>query len=398
LFENRHILLGIGGGIAAYRVAELARMLTKQKARVRCVMTPAACRFITPLTFASLTGEEVHTELFDLTCSQEMGHIRLARWADALLVAPATANLLAKFNHGICDNLLTTLFHVYTGPVLLAPAMNVSMWESESTQRNLAALCHRGARITGPEEGRLACGEEGMGRMSEPEVIVGALYSLLQPQDLRGQRWLINAGPTWEAWDDVRVLGNRASGRLGAFLAMEAASRGARVDLVAGPGVPPTPAEVKRLDVTSAADMMAACLRLAPGCTVFAATAAVCDFRFANPVKGKLKRGNRTRLTVELECNEDIVASVARLPERPGRILAFAAESRHHVRNARDKLRRKGADAIFANDIAHMGSGTGSGWWITPAGKVVAPPMPKRRLAQWLIDRIVELKGCTKEH
>ena len=195
VFSGKHILVGIGGGMTVYRVAELTRLFIRQGAVVRCVMTPAACEFVRPMTFEALTGEAVHTELFDLTSEREMGHIQLARWADTLLIAPATADLLAKFSHGICDHLLTTLFQVRETPVLMAPAMNVSMWASAATKKNVTVLQERGVYFVGPEPGRLACGEDGVGRMSEPEAIIEAMRPLLQDQHLRGQRWLINAGP-----------------------------------------------------------------------------------------------------------------------------------------------------------------------------------------------------------
>jgi len=392
MFKDKCILVGIGGGIAVYRVAELVRLLEKQGARVRCVMTAAACEFVAPMTFEALTGETVHTELFDLTAEREMGHIRLARWADVLLIAPATADLLARFSHGICDNLLSTLFQAREGPVLMAPAMNTSMWESPATQRNLAELRKRGVYFTGPADGALACGEEGMGRMSEPVAVMEALYPLTLSQRLSGQRWLINTGPTWEAWDEVRILTSRASGKLGVLLAGAASARGAHVTLVAGPGTPPSPSRVRRFDVCSARDMLSACKEEAAGADAFVATAAVSDYRFSKPVKGKLKREGRQQLTVALTANEDIVAHISALPERPRRVVAFAAECQHHADSARTKLRAKGADAIFANDIRNMGSDTAAGWWLTCDQDTVIPRMTKPQLAELLIEKIMEME------
>jgi len=388
MLSGKRILIGIGGGIAVYRVAELARLLIRRGATVRCVMTPAACEFVTPLTFEALTGETVHTELFDLTSEREMGHIQLARWADILLIAPATADLIAKFGHGICDHLLTTLFQVCESPILIASAMNTSMWKSASTQRNIKLLKEQGVRFAGPAPGRLACGEEGMGRMSEPEHLMNALLPLLQTQGLHGQRWLVNAGPTWEAWDDVRILTNRASGKLGAAIADAAAELGAETVLVAGPGTPPTPAVAQRHNVCSAAEMLTVCAREAGNADVFVASAAVSDYRFTEVIEGKLKRTDKPRMTVMLEANEDIVAHIAALPNRPRRIIAFAAEHSHHIEHARNKLRHKGADAIFANDIHSMGGDAAAGWWLTPDQEEHTSAMPKQQLAAWIIKHI----------
>jgi len=397
LFSGKRILLGIGGGIAAYRSAELARLLIKQGAQVRTVMTRSACEFITPMTMEALTGEVAHTDLFDLTTEREMGHIQLARWADVLLVAPATADLMAKFTHGICDNLLTTLFQVCQAPVLLAPAMNVSMWESPATQENLTKLCARGVYFVGPEVGELACGESGPGRMSDPQTIVAALAPLLTGQQLSGQHWVINAGPTWEAWDGVRVLSNRASGRFGVLLADAAAARGARVTLIAGPRVPKNEQQMDRINVTSAQEMLKKCQQRASGADVFVATAAVSDYRFAEAVAGKLKRGGdcdgNGEITVRLAENADIVAHIAAMQARPKLVIAFAAEAEAHVDSARDKMRKKGVDAIFANDISRMGGGEGGGWWLVGDAVEQAERMDKARLAVWLLERIRQMQS-----
>jgi len=391
VFSGKHVLVGIGGGISVYRVAELARLFMKQGAVVRCVMTPAACEFVRPMTFEALTGEAVHTELFDLTSEREMGHIQLARWADALLIAPATADLLAKFSHGICDHLLTTLFHVRETPVLMAPAMNVSMWASVATKRNVTVLQEQGIHFVGPEPGQLACGEDGTGRMSEPGAIIEAIRPLLQNQRLNGQRWLINAGPTWESWDDVRILTSRASGKLGAYMADAVAAQGAETILVAGPGTPATSAFVQRYNAGSAREMLAACEREAGNTDVFVATAAVSDYRFSKHVTGKLKRNRTSSIMVTLDTNEDIVAHIAGLPNRPRRVIAFAAEHSDHIEHARNKLREKGANAIFANDISGMGSNNIAGWWLTSDQEKPVSPMPKQHLAAWLIEQIIAI-------
>ncbi|MDX8408391.1 MAG: bifunctional phosphopantothenoylcysteine decarboxylase/phosphopantothenate--cysteine ligase CoaBC, partial [Mariprofundaceae bacterium] len=350
MLDGKHILIGIGGGIAVYRVAELARLLIKQGAVVRCVMTKAACEFVTPLTFEALTGEAVHTELFDLTAERTMGHIKLARWADVVLIAPATANQIAKYTHGIADDLLSTLFQVCDAPILLAPAMNVSMWEADGTRANVAALKARGHRFVGPVAGDLACGEQGLGRLAEPSDIAVAVAGMCVDQSLSGQHWVINAGPTHEAWDSVRILTNRASGRLGVCLAEAAALRGASVSLIAGPGTPSCSHAINRTDIESAADMLAACEQQAAHADVFIATAAVSDYRFTQTHSGKLKRGQAGDVSVELIENPDIVAHVAAMDARPAMVIAFAAETGQHIEHARDKLARKAVDAVIAND------------------------------------------------
>jgi len=388
--SGKRILIGIGGGIAVYRVAELVRLLKKSGMQVRCVMTKSACEFVSPLTFEALTGETVHTELFDLTSEREMGHIRLARWADAVIIAPATANLIARFTHGIADDLLSTMMQVCDKPVLLAPAMNSSMWGSAATQHNISTLKQRGMFIVGPAAGELACGESGSGRLSEPQAIMSALLPLLTPQNLKGQRWVINAGPTVEAWDGVRVLTNRASGKLGALLANQAVIRGAEVTLIAGPGTPAVHPAILRTDVESAAQMLEASKMAAAGADLFIATAAVSDFRFEQPHQGKLKRSVMTDLSVKLVANPDIVAEIAAMKKRPGKVVAFAAEATDHINHAKAKLANKGVDAIVANDISNMGSNRANGWWVTQAGAVAIESESKHDFAQCIINHILE--------
>lgn len=389
--ENRRILIGIGGGIAVYRVAELARMLIRAGHQVRCVMTPSACEFVTPMTFEALTGEPVHSELFDLTSEREMGHIQLARWADAVIIAPATANILARIAHGLADNLLTTIMQVCRAPVLLAPAMNGSMWQSDATRRNVETLKQRGLHFVGPASGSLACGEEGIGRLSEPQQIIDALLPLLTEQSLAGQRWVINAGPTMEAWDAVRLLTNRASGTLGSYIASTAAIMGADVTLVAGPGTPDAHPLVKRLDVVSAEQMQATCRQEAGNAVVFIGTAAISDFRFAEKSLKKLKRGGTTSLSVELVSNPDIIAGIAGMEARPARVIAFAAESENHIEHAMEKLASKGVDAIVANDVSNMGSGSAGGWWLTQSEKHVIEASDKPDFARQIIRLIMEI-------
>lgn len=392
MIKDKNILVGVSGGIAAYRVAELVRLLTKQGAKVRCVLTKSACEFITPLTFEALTGEEVHTELFDLTGERTMGHIQLARWADAVVIAPATANLITKLAYGIADDLLTTIMQVNNKPVLVAPAMNHSMWESEATRTNVETLRSRGIHFSGPAVGELACGEVGEGRLNEPEVIVDDLQPLLHEQSLAGQSWAINAGPTWERWDAVRILTNRATGTLGARLADVTSALGANVTLIAGPGTPDCSHRVNRINVESAADMLTACQQQAKGADIFIGTAAVSDFAFKEQSKEKLKRGDAASLTVELINNPDIVATIAAMDDRPRQVIAFAAESTDHVAHARNKMTSKGADAIFANDVSNMGSDHADGWWITGKHENQIEAASKEVLAQTIIEKIMELK------
>ncbi len=395
MFQDKNILLAIGGGIAVYRVAELARLLIKQGANVRCVMTKSACEFVTPLTFETLTGEAVHTDLFDLTSEREMGHIKLARWADAVLIAPATSNLIAKLAHGIADDLLTTMMQVCETPVLLAPAMNTSMWQSAATQRNLQTLQADGMHVLEPDSGALACGEQGIGRLPEPQALADALLPLLLSQTLQGQRWVINAGPTIEPWDAVRVLSNRASGTLGSRLAQYAAAMGADVTLIAGVGTPILGCDVSRVNVQSCDAMLQACEQAVQGADVFIATAAVSDFRFAEVSEQKMKRGDMQQLTVQLTANTDIVASIAHMANRPKKVIAFAAESEKHVEYAKAKLLRKGVDAIVANDVNNMASDIASGWWISASeneiNEEIIEKCDKMQFSQEIIKKVMEL-------
>ncbi len=393
MLQGKRILLGIGGGIAVYRVAELARLLLRQRAEVRCVMTSAARQFVSPLTFEALTGQQVHTDLFDLTSEREMGHIRLVREADVLLVAPATAGLIARFAHGMADDLLTTMWLAADIPCLLAPAMNSIMWQAEAVQQNIALLQARGMRIIGPDTGELACGEQGPGRLSEPDTMLAAVRCACTTSLLQGQRWIINTGPTQERWDDVRLLSNRASGMLGLHLAEAAAAAGARVTLVAGPGVARSAMPMQRVDVESAQQMHEVCMAQAADADVFVAAAAVSDYRIAKPVRGKLKRQGGGVITLQLTENPDIVAAVAHMARRPRRVIAFAAERERHLDHARRKLQAKGVDAIIANDAGRMGSVLGGGWWLTAGQVVELPEMPKWQLAGQLVEMIEHMEG-----
>ena len=391
MLAEKNILIGIGGGIAVYRVAELLRSLKKLGANVRCIMTPSACEFVSPLTFEALSGEKVHTDLFDLTSEREMGHIKLARWADVFVIAPATANLITKLAYGITDNIVTAVFSATRKPVLLAPAMNTAMWKAPANQENIRTLTGRGIHLCGPESGTLACGEEGLGRLAEPENLIEDIYRLTQDKPLAGQRWTVTAGPTHEHWDAVRFLSNPSSGRMGIAIARAAAALGAEVSLIAGPGCPATTDDIQRFDIVSAAEMLEKSLFLANNSDVFVGVAAVSDFRFAEPVDGKLKRGDTKAMQVSLETNPDIVATIAGMKNRPKRVYAFAAEAADHVKNARKKLTAKGVDGIFANDLSSMQNESGKGCWITQNGEAEEfPLLPKWQLAEYLVRLMAE--------
>jgi phosphopantothenoylcysteine decarboxylase/phosphopantothenate--cysteine ligase len=379
---GRRIALGVTGGIAAYKSAELVRLLVKAGATVQVIMTEGAQRFITPMTLQVLSGRAVATELFDPDQESRIGHIRIADEAELLVIAPATANAIAKLACGIADDLLTTIALATRAPLVLAPAMNVNMWQHPQTQENVARLCGRGARVVGPDAGDLACGWVGAGRLVQPAEIVDAcVHALgLHPRDLEGVALLVTAGPTHEAIDPVRYLANRSSGKMGFALAAQAAARGARVTLVAGPVALPTPAGVaERLDVTSAAEMRAAVLTReeAAACVVMAA--AVADYRAATAATAKLKRGDGG-LTLALEQNPDILAELALRRRERGRgplLVGFAAETGDLERRAGDKLARKGCDLLVGNDVSEPGSGFGTD---TNRVTLFAPGAAPRRL------------------
>ena len=344
---GQRIVLCVTGGIAAYKAADLARRLQDAGAQVRVVMTEAATRFITPMTFQALTGQAVRTSLWDEAAEAAMGHIELARWADRLLVAPASADAIARLAAGLAGDLLSTLYLATEAPLVLAPAMNRVMWAHPATQANLATLQARGAQVLGPGEGDQACGEVGAGRMLEPLQIVAALQAA---GALAGRRLLITAGPTFEDLDPVRFIGNRSSGKMGFALAAEAARQGAAVTLVAGPVALPTPAGVHRLDVRSAEQMRAAVLAALPGQDAFIGAAAVADFRPAQVASTKIKKSAGLP-QVEWTATPDILAEVAAHVQRPALVVGFAAETDDLEAHARDKLARKRVDLIAANRV-----------------------------------------------
>lgn len=395
------VTVGVSGGIAAYKAAELVRALQRQALEVHVVMTEAATRFVQPLTFAALSGHKVITNLWDDAGTAEgaydsaIEHIGEAQWADALVVAPATANILAKFAHGIADDFLTTLYLATQAPVLVAPAMNVNMWDHPATQANLDLLRQRGVRVIEPGTGPLACGVVGAGRMAEPDEIADAVLNALgRRHDLAGEVLLVTAGGTREALDPVRFLGNRSSGKMGYALAEAAHSRGARVILISGPSALHPPAHCELIKVTTADEMRDAVLERMAEATLVIKAAAVADYRPIHVAEQKLKRTGP--LTLELAPTEDILAEVVRR-RRPGQlIVGFAAETHNRMEHGRAKLLKKGADAIVVNDVLREGVGfdadNNAATFLTSSTAIELEEMPKRKLADRILDEIQALR------
>jgi len=395
-----NIILGIGGGIAAYKAAEIARLLIQRDARVRVVMTDSATKFIAPLTFATLTGQKVITSLFSAASSEDtlasaVEHIAVARENDVLLVAPATANILARFAHGIADDFLTTTYLAFTGRVALAPAMNKEMWAHPATQSNLTILRERGHQIIEPDSGFLACGEIGAGRLAEPERIVDAVLSPPRIQDLDGEHVLVTAGPTQEAIDPVRFISNRSSGKMGFALAEAAASRGAAVTLVTGPVHLATPPGVSRVDVETAEQMRKAVFDHLEQATIIVKSAAVADFRPANAAGQKLKK-SAMRLSLELDPTPDILRE---LGSRKGDrlLIGFAAETERVEEEGRRKLEAKNCDMVVANRVGGSETGFDSNdneVLLVMRGGVTIPVAraPKRAIADRILDQVPALR------
>ena len=393
------VLLGVSGGIAAYKAAELVRRLGDAGAEVRVVLTENAARFVTALTFQALSGHPVRSGLWDESAEAAMGHIELARWADEVLIAPASADLLARLAHGIADELLSTLCLATAAPLSVAPAMNQQMWAHAATQANLATLRARNVRVFGPGSGDQACGEIGAGRLLEANEIVAELIATRGPRALAGQHFLISAGPTYEDIDPVRFIGNRSSGRMGFAIAEAAAQAGARVTLVAGPVALPTPAGVSRVDVRSAREMHDAVLSRAAQSEVFIAAAAVGDFRPHDVSAQKLKKSGTSTLDLSLVQNPDILADVAALPRRPF-VVGFAAETEHVEVHARSKLERKRLDLIAANQVGRdlgFERDDNALLLLWPDGREQLAQASKRELARQLIARITQLRAARKD-
>jgi phosphopantothenoylcysteine decarboxylase/phosphopantothenate--cysteine ligase len=398
--EPRRVLVAATGGIAAYKIPELVRALRRAGHEVRCALTASAQHFVSPLVLQTLSGAPVRTELFDTGQEGQITHIALADWAELVIVAPATANLMAKMAHGIADDLVTTLLLATQAPVLVAPAMNVNMWSHPATRANLDLLRERGVRCVGPEAGELACGWSGQGRMAEPDQILAAAELALGTPSLRGQTVLVTAGGTVEPLDDVRSLANRSSGKMGFAVAGEAARRGANTVLVAAPTALPTPAGVRRIDVETALEMREVVLREFEEARVLVKAAAVADFRPAERRQGKIKKEEldpEEGLTLRLVRNPDILAEASR---RKGQriVVGFAAESGNLLEAARRKLERKGCDLLVANDVSRSDAGfeveTNAVAFVWPGGEVEQLPLlSKSRVAAELLDRVEKLLG-----
>ena len=358
MLTNRHILLGITGGIAAYKAAELTRRLQNLGATVRVVMTSAAQQFITPLTLQALSGNPVHTDLLDPAAEAAMGHIELARWADLVVVAPASADFIARLAHGHADDLLSTLCLATPAPIAIAPAMNQGMWRDTSTQANIALLRERQVHLWGPADGEQACGDIGPGRMLEPDQLAQLAADVFPSRLLDGKRVLITAGPTREAIDPVRYISNHSSGKMGFALAQAAIDAGAQVMLIAGPVALETPKHATRIDVESAQQMYDAVMERAHDCDIFIAAAAVADYRPTVVAANKIKK-QHDEMTLTLVRNPDIVSAVAQLQPKPFTV-GFAAETHDVDDYARDKLERKNLDLIIANNVAQPGIGFNS--------------------------------------
>ncbi len=393
---GKTVLLIIGGGIAAYKTHELVRLLKTRGIRVRIIMTKAAQAFVTPLSLASLSGEKVHTALFDLTDEVEMGHIQLSRSADLLVVVPATADLMAKMANGLADDLATTALLATDKPVLIAPAMNVRMWRHPATEDNVATLQRRGIAVVGPGEGEMACGEFGPGRMAEPGEILETIIGLLQPRDqpLAGRKVVVTAGPTREPIDPVRFISNHSSGKQGYAIARAAASLGADTVLISGPVSLSAPAGVKLIRVETAQEMLTACESEMPSdLAVF--TAAVADWRVATMAPEKLKKITSGPPSLQLTENPDILATISKHRQRPRLVVGFAAETERIAEHAREKLKKKGCDIIVANDVSSksgvFGGDSNTVHLITVAGIESWSPMSKDDVALRLMERLADM-------
>src|SRR5277367_1392471 len=396
------ITLGVTGGVAAYKAAELVRCLQQDSFTVQVVMTRGAREFITPLTFAALTGQKVITDLFaesggEANLESAIEHIAVAQRTDLLLIAPATADILAKFARGIADDFLTTLYLASTAPVVVAPAMNVNMWQHPATQENIAALRARGVRIVEPAEGYLACGMTGPGRLAgQEEILKGVAEALRTQRDLAGETVLVTAGPTYEDIDPVRFLTNRSSGKMGYAIAEAAANRGACVVLISGPTALEKPERVEFVPVRSAEEMLQAVKKHFPDCSIGIFAAAVADYRVAEPERTKIKRTDDS-LTLKLEPNADILATMAK--NKGARlVVGFAAETEKVAENARKKLAQKNADLIVANDVTAEGAGfdvdTNIVTLFARDGRdLPLARMSKRDVAQRILDEALRLRG-----
>ncbi|MBC2836380.1 bifunctional phosphopantothenoylcysteine decarboxylase/phosphopantothenate--cysteine ligase CoaBC [Paragemmobacter straminiformis] len=394
MLAQKRILLVIGGGIAAYKALELIRLLRGQGASVTPVMTKAAAEFVTPLSVSALAGEKVYTHLFDLTDEAEMGHIQLSRVADLIVVAPATADLVARMAQGRADDLASTLLLATDTPVLVAPAMNVRMWHHPATQRNLATLRGDGIRFAGPDEGEMACGEYGLGRLAEPAAILAAVTALLSAGPLSGKHVIVTSGPTHEPIDPVRYIANRSSGAQGTAIAAALRDLGARVSFVTGPASVPPPDGVDVIRVETAAEMAAAVNAALPADAAVMA-AAVADWRVANASDRKMKKdASGAPPALSFAENPDILRDLSAAAQRPRLVVGFAAETDHVIDHAKAKLARKGCDWIVANDVSPatgiMGGAENAVTILTASGAEAWPRLPKAEVARRLAARIAD--------
>ena len=396
---NRNILLGITGGIAAYKSAELVRRLQDASAEVRVVMTAAAQEFITPLTLQALSGNPVHTNLLDSTAEAAMGHIELARWADLIVIAPASADIIARIAQGEANDLLTTVCLASSCPLVIAPAMNQAMWIHVATQRNIRKLQARGVIQLGPDTGRQACGDVGFGRMSAPDELTVAIASLFQTGSLTGKCVVITAGPTREAIDPVRYISNYSSGKMGYALACAAVDAGARVKLISGPTVISPPEHVELIRVLSADQMYQASMQTLPSCDVFIAAAAVADYRPVNVATRKIKKTSSDTVTLEMIKNPDIVSAVAAANQ--SFVVGFAAETDNVMDHARSKLKAKQLDLVVANDVSDGSIGFDSDHnavtLISHNSQHVLDKASKQQLARDIIHHIASMMDKTEK-
>ena len=390
--ENKRIVVGITGGIAAYKTIELIRLLRKANAQVRVVLTPAAAEFVTPLTLQAISGNAVAQSLLDPQAELAMGHIELAKWADAVLIAPASADFIARLTVGMANDLLSTICLATSAPIFLAPAMNQQMYRQAITQQNLTALLSRGIQLIGPNSGEQACGDVGAGRMSEPSEIFTALcHHFSVQQDLVGIHVAITAGPTREAIDPVRYLSNHSSGKMGFAIAEAFAKRGAKVTLIAGPVNLTASSNIHRINVTSAQEMWQAALESAVKNHIFIGCAAVADYRIADIADQKIKK-SAEEMTLKLVKNPDIIADVAHLTEKRPFTIGFAAETQNVADYAKDKLTRKNLDMICANDVSGgqvFGQDHNALHLFWKHGEKVLPQADKNTLAEALVSEIM---------
>ncbi|HHW7570390.1 TPA: bifunctional phosphopantothenoylcysteine decarboxylase/phosphopantothenate--cysteine ligase CoaBC [Mannheimia haemolytica] len=395
MLQNKKILVGITGGIAAYKTIEFIRHLKKANAEVRVVLTPAAEAFVTPLTLQAISGNAVSTSLLDPQAELAMGHIELAKWADLIVIAPASADFIARLRMGMGNDLLSTLCLATASPILLAPAMNQQMYKQIAVQENLSVLVNRGVQLIGPNSGFQACGDVGAGRMSEPEEIYQAVLAHFSSnQDLQGLNVTITAGPTREAIDPVRYISNHSSGKMGYAIANAFAERGAKVTLISGPVNLPTPKNVERINVESAVEMEQQAVKFAQKSAIFIGCAAVADYRMAEISNQKIKKTDENdELTLKLVKNPDIIANVAHLTENRPFVVGFAAETQNMAEYAKSKLERKNLDMICANDVSGgqvFGQDQNALHLFWKNGEKTLPLADKSKLAESLVQEIVK--------